>query len=221
MSIEINGVGMGDTQLANPKSDILGKDDFLNLLVAQLQHQDPLSPMESAEFTAQLAQFSSLEQLGNVNDKLDYLQLCQASLNNSKAVSLIGKNVEAVGNSIYLNNGTSNDLNFELGSDASSVDISIYDASGNLVQNIQGGALNSGEQTIKWDGADNEGNKLSDGIYFFEVFARDADENQVPAQTFTNGRVTEVIFKNGDTRLVAGEREISVNDVIRIAEPED
>ena len=190
-------------------------------LVAQLQHQDPLSPMESAEFTAQLAQFSSLEQLGNVNDKLDYLQLCQASLNNSKAVSLIGKNVEAVGNSIYLNNGTSNDLNFELGSDASSVDISIYDASGNLVQNIQGGALNSGEQTIKWDGADNEGNKLSDGIYFFEVFARDADENQVPAQTFTNGRVTEVIFKNGDTCLVAGEREISVNDVIRIAEPED
>ncbi len=76
-------------------AEILGKDDFLNLLVTQLQHQDPLNPAESTEFTAQLAQFSSLEQLNNINDNLKNMELFQTSVTNSQAVSYIGKEITA------------------------------------------------------------------------------------------------------------------------------
>src|SRR5210317_754089 len=97
---EINTSASGGTLLAGGKSNVMGKDDFLNLLITQLQNQDPLKPTDSTEFTAQLAQFSSLEQLGNVNENLKQLQDFQASINNSQAVSLIGKEITATGNSL-------------------------------------------------------------------------------------------------------------------------
>ena len=73
--------------------DALGRDDFLNMLVTQLQYQDPLNPMDSTDFTAQLAQFSSLEQLTNMSDQLKNLAAAQTALNNSQAVSYIGRTV--------------------------------------------------------------------------------------------------------------------------------
>ncbi|MGD8888475.1 MAG: flagellar hook capping FlgD N-terminal domain-containing protein, partial [Desulfobacterales bacterium] len=87
-------------ELSTIESETLDKDDFLNLLITQLQNQDPLKPTDSVEFTAQLAQFSSLEQLSNVNENLKLLQNFQASINNSQAVALIGKEITAKGNSI-------------------------------------------------------------------------------------------------------------------------
>ena len=86
-----------------PDKTTLGKDDFLKLFVAQLENQDPLSPMESTEFTAQLAQFSSLEQLTNANQNLEYLLMYQSSMNNAEAVNFIGNTVKASGNSISRN----------------------------------------------------------------------------------------------------------------------
>ena len=88
----------GAAQTTGGPTQELDRDAFLNLLITQLQNQDPLDPTDSVEFTAQLAQFSSLEQLGNVNDNLKLLQDFQASINNSQAVSLIGKEITASGN---------------------------------------------------------------------------------------------------------------------------
>ena len=96
----------------------LGKDDFLKLFVAQLQNQDPLSPMESTEFTSQLAQFSSLEQLTNMNQNLDYLLMYQASMNNAEAINFIGSTVKASGNSISVKDGESDQIQFDLAADA-------------------------------------------------------------------------------------------------------
>jgi flagellar basal-body rod modification protein FlgD len=200
------------------KNDVLGKDDFLRLLVTQLQYQDPLNPADSAQFTAQLAQFSSLEQLGNINDNIGGLQLSQTALNNSQAVNFIGKTVTSSGNSIHLTDGVSDDLQFELGADAKAVFMSIYDAAGNYVKTIGSGALSAGEQTLKWDGADQAGNRVSDGAYTFEVAAVDADGNMVNTKTFTSGMVTGVTFKNGSLCLLAGNKEIPVDTVIQITE---
>ena len=83
----------------------LGKDDFLKILVAQLQAQDPLAPMEGQEFASQLAQFSSLEQLTNVNDNLETSQAFDIAMSNSSAIALIGKNVDAPGNTVDLKSG--------------------------------------------------------------------------------------------------------------------
>ncbi len=96
----INNNTVPSLETTRSNTDVLGKDDFLQLLVAQLQNQDPLKPMESTEFTAQLAQFSSLEQLYNVNENLDDLGSNQLAMNNTQTISMIGKSAWAYGNII-------------------------------------------------------------------------------------------------------------------------
>jgi len=196
----------------------LGKDDFLNLLVAQLQNQDPLEPMDSTAFTSQLAEFSSLEQLSNVNENLEYLQMYQASINNAQAVSFIGKNIDALGNSIQLASGETEEIHFELSNNSSSVFINIYDEAGSLVKYIENGPLGEGKQSVEWDGTDNGGNPLPEGIYKFEVMAVNANGDKVQTATYISDRVTGVTFKNGVTYLLAGGMKIPIGDVIEVSE---
>lgn len=205
-------------QVTSSKDSALGKNDFLNLLVAQLQNQDPLSPMDSTAFTSQLAEFSSLEQLANVNENLEYLQMYQSSINNAQAVSFIGKNIDALGSSIQLESGETEDIHFELSQDSSSVVINIYDGAGSLVKYIENGPLGEGKQSIEWDGTDNGGNTLTGGIYKFEVMAVDANGDKVQTATYISDRVTGVTFKNGVTYLLAGGMKIPIGDVIEVSE---
>lgn len=216
----IDAVKTSESAPAAAPGDILDKDDFLLLLVAQLKAQDPLEPMDSTEFTAQLAQFSSLEQLYNVNDNLEYLQLYQASMNNSQAVSLIGKSIKAAGNSIAAHGGNADDIHFALASEADGVFVSIYDATGALVRTIESGGFSAGEQTIQWDGTNNEGHKVPNGVYAFEIMAVDENENVVDTVTFTIAEVTGITFKNGIVYLVAGSKEIPIGDVVEVTETE-
>ena len=212
---------MGQNESSGPEPNVLDKDAFLKLLVTQLQHQDPLNPLDSTEFTAQLAQFSSLEQLGNINDGVIGLQLIETASNNSQAVNLIGKTVKAYGNSIHLTDGVSDDIQFELEADAEAVFVNIYDSDGNNVKTIETGALSAGEQTLEWDGTDQDGNDVADGAYTFEVSAVDADDNMVDATAFISGTVTSVTFIDSIPCLLVGNKEIPINTVIEVTEPEE
>nr|MBL0716726.1 hypothetical protein [Desulfobacterales bacterium] len=118
----VSGAG---SNFAATRSNEMGKDAFLELLVTQMQYQDPLNPMDSTAFTAQLAQFSSLEQLNNVNENLEYSQLYQSSINNSQAVSFIGKDIRAIGDTISVNNGIPGSLSFKLTEQADDVLVNI------------------------------------------------------------------------------------------------
>ncbi len=204
--------------VTSSKDSALGKDDFLKLLVAQLQNQDPLSPLDSTAFTSQLAEFSSLEQLANVNENLEYLQMYQSSINNAQAVSFIGKNIDALGSSIQLESGENEDIHFELEQDSSSVVINIYDEAGSLVKYIENGPLGEGKQSVEWDGTDNSGNTLPEGIYKFEVMAVNANGDKVQTATYISDRVTGVTFENGVTYLLAGGMKIPIGDVIEVFE---
>jgi len=203
-----------------PEKSVLGKEDFLNLLVKQLEYQDPLNPMESTEFTAQLAQFSSLEQLTNVNDNLKYLQLYESSINNAQAVNFIGKMVTASGNSISVNDGTPNEIQFDLDGDASEVSVYVYDSEDNLVATIECGELGSGRQSITWDGLDSDGNSVPDGTYTFEVSATDTAGEAIKASPLMTVKITGVTFREGTAYLLAGDLEIAINDVLEVREPE-
>ena len=204
-----------------PAKAVLGKEDFLKLLVEQLKNQDPLNPMESTEFTAQLAQFSSLEQLTNMNESLKYSQLYQSSINNAQAVNFIGKTVKATGDSISVKDGMSNQIQFDLARDAETVNIHIYDSSDNLVKTINCDSLSDGEQSIAWDGTNDDGETVSDGTYTFEVSAADAGGETIEASTYMTVVVTGVTFKEGNAYLLAGDIEISMNDVIEVTEGND
>jgi len=178
----------------------LGEDDFLKLFVTQLQYQDPLSPMDSTGFTSQLAQFSSLEQLTNINTAIGNLASSQALTQNALAAGLIGKNVLVAGNQISLA-GTAN-ISFALPTATAQTNLSIYNASGQCVRQVSLGAENSGSITYTWDGKDSQGNTLPDGNYTYSVAAADATGAAVSATTSTYGMVTGVTLQNNLTYLV-------------------
>jgi len=202
------------------QSQTLDKDDFLSLLITQLQHQDPLNPTDSVEFTAQLAQFSSLEQLGNVNANLIQLQNFQASINNSQAVSLIGKEITADGNFLQLTDGQPAGCNFKLAKDAAIVVVSIYDDAGGFVQTFESRNLSAGPHTLFWDGTDKSGNRVGAGDYTFEILAADAGGGDIEAGTFFSGTVNKVTFENNKTYVISGNQKIALGDVIEVAAPE-
>ena len=201
--------------------DVLGKDQFMTLLVTQLQHQDPLNPMDSTGFTAQLAQFSSLEQLQNVNSNLSHLSATQASLSNAQAVSYIGKTVVSSISEFSVRNGTADSICFNLQGGAAAVKIGVYDAAGNLVSTIEKAKMAAGEQTVDWDGVNQKGKKVPDGKYSFEVSAVDTGNQPVGVNTYTSGKVTGVNYKNGSVYLLANQIEIPLSSVIKVTEPVD
>ncbi len=206
-----------ETQASAPIK-ILGKNDFLNLLVTQLQHQDPLNPTESTEFTAQLAQFSSLEQLNNINDNLKNMELFQTSMTNSQAVSYIGKEITAKGNTVQLESVRPVDCQFELEANAALVAISVYDVNGGFVNSFETGPLNSGRQSAAWDGTDRNGNPVSAGLYRFEVQAVDADNQDLSVTPLMSSVVTGVSFKAQTASLITGLETIAIDDVIAVSE---
>ena len=213
---DVTGSSGYDTDLYAEST--LGKEDFLLLLVTQLQYQDPMDPMENTEFTAQLAQFSSLEEMYNMNDNLQSLLLYQASINNSQAVSFIGKDVSAVGNEIAINDGVPEDIYYDLAEDATEVTISIYDSDGELVRSIVTDPQEAGEQVVQWDGEDDDGNELPDGTYSCTITAKNEEGEIVSANTYIKGTVTGVTFEDGIVYLMLGDRMLTLSEVIKIEE---
>ena len=213
----INVSASGGTQLTALPSKVLSKDDFLNLLITQLQNQDPLNPTDSVEFTSQLAQFSSLEQLGNVNDNLQELKNFQASINNSQAVSLIGKTITANGNFIQLTGDEPVGCSFELADDAALVAATIYDSAGEFVKSFEGQDLSAGQNSLLWDGTDQNGNRMPAGNYTFEIKAADINGKEVDATTLFSGTVDKVTFENNASFLISAGQKIALGDVVEVA----
>ena len=199
-------------QTLQTSATTMGKDDFFKMMIAQLQHQDPLNPLDGTEFTAQLAQFSSLEQLTNVNDQLEILGLYQASLNNAQSVSLIGKEITAIGNVIKVD-GASVDFAYNL-SGTANVTIRIYDEGANLVDTLELGTQQEGENSVTWDCSN-----VAAGNYTFDVSAKDANGNAISAYTMLTGKVTGVSFEEGFPLLSVNGQDISFGNIISVNEP--
>lgn len=193
-----------------PSNGVLGKDDFLKLLVTQLQNQDPLNPTDNTEFVAQLAQFSSLEGITNLNTSMDGISSGMSALKNSNSANLIGRSVKAEG-SDFLYAGAPVTVGYDLTGAASRVRVSVFDASGKLVRTMDAGAQASGLHDIAWDGTDNSGLNAPNGYYEFTVTARDTADNAVSANTYVYGQVTGVNFDSGDAKLLVDGKEIGQN----------
>ncbi len=199
----------------------LGRDDFLNLLVTQLQYQDPLNPMDSTDFTAQLAQFSSLEQLSNMSAQLKELNQSQAAFANSQAVGYIGHTVLSKGNDFAFDGTEPVPLAFELQNAAQNVFLSVYDANGGFVTSFESGAKGSGRQTAAWDGKDSNGSGMPGGDYRFEAMAVAADGGEIGVRPLSSGRVEGVAFSDGQAVLMLGRRQVAMADVIEVIRPAD
>lgn len=197
----------------------LDQADFLTLLVTQLENQDPLSPMESQDFAAQMAQFSSLQSLQSIDQQigqnLDASLLSTQAVSNAMAAGLIGKEVVAVGEGLILDDGSST-LRFSLSEPAHQVVITITDGNGIAVRIIQKEGLGGGEQIIAWDGTDDSGNRLADGTYGYKVDAFDREGNAVETLTTTSGIITGVNYAGGVAMLMVGDMLFPLSNVISI-----
>ncbi|MBN1380275.1 MAG: flagellar hook assembly protein FlgD [Deltaproteobacteria bacterium] len=204
------------TTKSSTATQTLGKEDFMQLLIAQLKNQDPLDPMENTDFVAQLAQFSTLEQLTNMNTEIQTQGVNQMTLGYAQSVSMIGKEVIAQSGDAVTVSGDTATLNYELTDDAQTVYISIYDRNGNLVDSIEESNKTPGMNKTTWDCSN-----MEKGDYTFQVSAADASGNSVTASTRMSGTVTAVHFKNNSITLTVNGQELALNDIVSVEQQND
>jgi len=220
MSIGLDSIlanqGSVDTSTTAQESSGMGKDAFLKLLVTQLQYQDPLSPVENTEFTAQLAQFSSLEALTDMSESINQMSFLQGSLNNIQALSFIGKEVSAQGNILHYD-GEDVGINFSLDEDSADVKVHIYTQNGTRVRTIDIGEASNGDLEYTWNGTDDSGEAVGSGRYAFTVEAVDYNGQSVSSTSYALGEVTGVRYDDGITYLIIGDKEVTISDVDKIS----
>ena len=164
---------------------------FLTLLTTQLKYQDPLDPMDTAEFTNQLVQYSSVEQAIQTNSKLDTLLGLNISNLGAQAVSYIGKTAQVLGDVMPLENGKAM-ASYTFNKDVASATIMVKDMNGNVVY-TESGEVTAGTHEFMWDGKDSNGNQLEDGAYQIVVSAQvPAGEAEASVTTTVFGRITGV-----------------------------
>ncbi|KHK02230.1 flagellar hook assembly protein FlgD [Desulfovibrio sp. TomC] len=195
----------------------LGMDAFLQLLVTQLQYQDPLSPMDDKEFVAELAQFSSVEQLTEINTGIEKLSTIGQEQQLLGAVNFIGKTIEATGTAIGLTDGDATAVTFTLPEDASTCLVNILDSSGNIVRTVDTGAAKAGQVEFDWDGKDYDGNVMDDGQYQVAVTATNADGDVMKVSSTMTGTVTGIQQVSGTYYLDIGNgRNVAFSDITNV-----
>jgi len=194
------------------KKSIMGKDEFLELLTTQLKYQDPMNPVSNDQFATQLAQFSQLETLQNINENIQSQILISQSMNNSYMISLIGKAVKSSGNGFTHVEGEKSSMYFELPRDANNVTVKIYDENGKQVSTMTANNVKAGERAFQWDGRDSNGKSSDSGYYTFSVEAKDA-YGSVTAETINYGVVKGITYSGGTPYLLVNGQTVSLSDI--------
>ncbi len=216
----LSGFGSTTDIAVNPKS-ILGKDDFMKLLLTELQHQDPTSPMDSDKILSQTSQLAQLESQDKTNKALEALTASFTNNKNFSAVSSIGKYAR-LENSLALTkdtNGNPNPINFELNfaEDIKSGTIKIYDENFFLVKTlkIEEGAL--GKKSFNWDGTNDAGENAKGGSYTVVADYLNTDGVKLQGE-FGSHKIESVKFEGSETYLKLGGTYVSFDNVKEIFE---
>jgi flagellar basal-body rod modification protein FlgD len=200
----------------------MGETDFLQLMIQELKNQDPMNPMDGTQYASQLAQFSSLEQLTNLNNTMTQSVAANASLtqsvNNMMVSNLIGKETKLSGSDIQVNGQTSIDLGYNLPSQASQIQVNILNSNGAIIKSIDGSSLSSGDSKLSWDLTDNNGNKVSNGNYTFQVAAEDANGQSITSSLFKYGTIDGVMFNSTGTTLLVDGAQYNISEITEITD---
>jgi flagellar basal-body rod modification protein FlgD len=185
-------------------STTLGKDDFLTLLCAQLENQNPLDPTDTSAFTDQLAQYTQVEELMNVNENLETMieNATASDESTTNPTDYIGMQVTGEVNTMTIEDGSVTSGFYTL-SEAAEVAIVISDADGNLVTTLSEGQQSAGSFLITWDGTDSSGDAVDEGTYTYSVMANAGSGYEEVTSTVT-GTVDAVAYQNGTAYLVVG-----------------
>lgn len=211
----VNSVTTGSAASASGSKakNIVNKDDFFKLLVAQLKNQDPLKPVDATNFTAQLAQFSSLEKLENINSSMTSLLGQQDLYNRLGATQLAGKHVVASGtqSNSFTAAGRAVELGYQLPADAKQVFVTIYDEQGRAVDMIEKTDQSAGYYNAVWD------NKTAKtGKFTFVVAAFDQQGKSIGATSLIQGVVSNVNFHDGQVYVTVNNQEVGIDQLLSV-----
>lgn len=198
----------------------LDKDAFMKLLLTQMKNQDPTNPLKSHEMAAQLAQFTSLEKLTNIDSGIEKMNSAKNPAQNFDALSFIGKSV--LTDSSKVTRGSVNemhDLSFKLAGDATNADIQVKDAAGNVVRKLNMNNLKSGKNTFTWNGVMDDGTPAPQGEYTFDVTARSSNGSKIHVETKMEGVVTGVNFTSRGPQVMVGKQAIDLSEIKTITDP--
>jgi len=202
---------------APPPGGVLGKDEFLQLLVAQLRHQDPLNPIDGQDMAVQLAQFSSVEQLMQLNEQL----AAQASIhealaqgfNASAAMNVLGRSVLAATDQVVVGDDGALSVTLEVGRAGGEATVWLYDAAGREVGSKALGTLPAGRHPIQLDDL---AAGLEPGTYTIEVRVTDEAGERVPAAAYTTATIDGIRYGEDGLRLVAGTLEFPLHSILEV-----
>jgi flagellar basal-body rod modification protein FlgD len=203
---------------AKKTNEEMGKQEFLTLFTAQLQNQNPLEPVKNEAFVAQLAQFSQLEALTNMQTSLDGFVTSMSSERMLGSAALIGKKVAITDTPTQLTAGATMDATLDLPMGASGVQISVQDKQGRVVKNLIEGPQLPGSVTIQWNGKDSAENPVPAGLYSLSATAVvNGQTVKVPVSTLSTVRAISTNPADGSVSVeVDGGKTMLLSDVKRV-----
>ncbi len=187
-------------------------DTFLKLLTSQLKNQDPLSPMDSNQFTQQLVMYSQVEQQISTNDNLSSLIALTKSAAGSNAVNYLGRTALTQGGDTSLSDGAA-DWRYTMPGDAASVTLNIADASGRTVFSTSG-PTNLGAHDFAWDGKNAQGTLQAPGTYTLSIVAKAADGTTLTPTINGSGVVKEVDMSGAIPAVTVGARKVTLSEIV-------
>ena len=200
-------------------SSKMGKNEFLKLLTVQLKNQDPLSPVDNTQMVAQLAQFSQLESLQGISDKMDGISTAAAASNQLATTVLVGKQALFHADRIGLVAGRGSTFQLSLAAAADDAAAVIADPNGRVVRTLHLGAQPAGASDATWDGLDASGKALPSGEYLLSVSGTKKDGTSVAATANVRATITGVSYDDGIAKVVVAGRHLSLSDVVAISLP--
>ncbi|MFN7825779.1 MAG: flagellar hook assembly protein FlgD [Pseudobdellovibrionaceae bacterium] len=201
----------------NPNLD---KDAFMKLMLAQMKHQDPTNPLKSHEMAAQMAQFTSVEQMMNINKTLEGMRADQKPLESFQALNFIGKAVS--GDSaklVRIKGDTNHDFSFSLPEDAAEAEVRVRNENGDVVRKVDLKNLKAGENRWSWNGLDERGMAMPGGEYKFFIEAKNPAGRKLAVKTDFDGTITGVNYTAEGPVLLIGNQSVKLKDVKKIVDP--
>jgi flagellar basal-body rod modification protein FlgD len=195
-------------------TDEMGMDQFLNLLITQIRHQDPLSPMDNQQFISQLTQFTSLEQLQGVNSRLEENMMLTQSLNNTMLLGLVGRSVTVAGSLTSVSEGVASNTQVQAAR-AGTATIEVRDEAGILVSSYEV-PVQAGWADITWDGLNSDGEAVGDGTYSLTIEIKDSEQNAVPFDAYMTGTVDGIRFVDNMAVVEVCGKDYYVSEIVEV-----
>lgn len=218
---------VADPNYVDPSKKVKGtgnkemdKDAFFKLMMAQLKNQDPTNPLKNHEMAAQLAQFSTLEQMTNMNTTLKEMKAGTKPTEQFQALNLIGKQVAGDSSKIARSDvDKEHDFVFNLPQDAKTTEVKVINSKGDIIREFNFNELKSGENKITWNGETADGRKAPKGDYLFQIESVGSNGQKISVKTDFEGVISGMSFTNEGPILQVGKQSIRLKDIRQFSDP--